>query len=325
MFATAQANTSVGTAFTYADEQLPSWALLGEYDNGSAKGAGRSEYIWLPTEDGGATPVGMYRNSKFFAVHADHLGTPRLVTNDTNTPVWQWPYSAFGNNKPTGILKATANPKAAVTNQPVLLRATAATEFNLRFPGQHADDEAGQFYNYFRTYQPGQGRYTQNDSIGLDGGLNRFGYVEGNPLLFTDPMGLMGNGASGARSSPINKGKGGPPVDYFQLGYTGPAIGASITIDRFGNIYFGVQTGSVTPLPSGQACFGRVLGDKPLSERELRDFLEGAGGQASFGQFGMGGGVAFSGGRTAAQVSVGTPQFPGQGAAGYNWRFGGSR
>ena len=79
LFRQAQANTSVGTAYSYADTGqtgLPEWALLGEYDNGSAKGAGRSEYIWLPTEDQGgqsATPVGMFRNGRFFAVHADHL------------------------------------------------------------------------------------------------------------------------------------------------------------------------------------------------------------------------------------------------------------
>jgi RHS repeat-associated protein len=194
LFTAAQANTSVGTAYSYADAGstgLPEWALLGDYDNGSAKGAGRSEYIWLPTEDGSATPVGMFRNGRFFAVHADHLGTPRLVTNDTNTPVWQWPYSAFGSNKPTGILKATPNPRAALTNNPVLLRATGATEFNLRFPGQYADDEAGSFYNYFRSYDAKTGRYTQNDPIGLEGGLNRTGYVDGNPLIFSDPLGLQ--------------------------------------------------------------------------------------------------------------------------------------
>jgi RHS repeat-associated protein len=62
---------------------------------------------------------------------------------------------------------------------------------NLRFPGQYADSETGLFYNYFRSYQPNQGRYTQNDPIGLGGGWNRFGYVEGNPLRHPDPFGLQ--------------------------------------------------------------------------------------------------------------------------------------
>ena len=196
LFTAAQANTSVGTAFTYADAdaQLPSWALLGEYDNGSAASKGRTEYIWLPTEDGSATPIGTYRSSKLLAVHTDHLGRPRLVTDNTNTPVWQWPYSAFGNNKSTGILKATPNPRAASANNPVLLRATAATAFNLRFPGQYADDDAENFYNYSRNYQPNQGRYVTSDPIGLEGGLNRYAYAKGAPTMFTDPLGLWAVG-----------------------------------------------------------------------------------------------------------------------------------
>ena len=191
LFVKAQADASIGTAFTYADEQLPVWAVLGEYDNGSAKGAGRTEYLWLPTDDASqAIPVGMFRNGRFFAIHSDHLGTPRLVTNDLNAPVWQWAYSAFGNNKPTGVLKATTNPRAALTNNPTLLRATTATEFNLRFPGQYADDEAGSFYNLNREYLAGQGRYTQNDPIGFGGGLNRFAYTDANPISYSDPSGL---------------------------------------------------------------------------------------------------------------------------------------
>jgi RHS repeat-associated protein len=187
LFTQAQANTSIGTAFIYDEDGN----LLGEYDNGSAKGKGRQEYIWLPTDDGQAIPIGIYRNRRIFAVHADHLGTPRLITDDSDKPVWQWPYSAFGNNKPTGVLKATPNPKAAMTNQPVLLKATAAgIEVNLRFPGQYFDEESNLSYNYFRSYSASQGRYSQPDPIGLDGGLNRFGYVGGNPLSRTDSRGL---------------------------------------------------------------------------------------------------------------------------------------
>ena len=190
LFDKAQANATLGQSFVYADAPLPEWALLGEYGNGGSKSAGRLEIIWLPTDDGGALPVGLYRNGRFYAVHPDHLGTPRLITDDANQPVWQWPYSAFGANKPTGILKATAKPKQAFTNEPVLLKATKpAITFNLRYPGQYFDEESNLSYNYFRSYQAAQGRYTQGDPIGLEGGLNRFGYGEGNALKFVDPTG----------------------------------------------------------------------------------------------------------------------------------------
>jgi RHS repeat-associated protein len=165
---------------------------VGEYGNGGATSTGRTEYIWLPTDDGSAIPIALFRNNRYYNIHSDHLGTPRIVTDDQAKPVWQWAYSAFGDSKPTGILKATTNPNAAITNQPVLLQATGVgTTLNLRFPGQYADSETGLFYNYFRSYQATQGRYTQNDPIGLAGGWNRFGYGYQNSLSYTDPEGLL--------------------------------------------------------------------------------------------------------------------------------------
>jgi RHS repeat-associated protein len=86
----------------------------------------------------------------------------------------------------------------------------------LRFPGQYTDSETGLFYNYFRTYQSNQGRYTQNDPIGLDGGMNRFGYVEGNPLSMIDPEGLNGRGT-------VTPGGPGANLRWPSMGTNAPA------------------------------------------------------------------------------------------------------
>jgi RHS repeat-associated protein len=195
LYATAQTNATLGNSYVYADGQLPEYTLLGEYGNGGASSTGRTEYLWLPTDSGQAIPVGLFRSNRFYAVHADHLNTPRLINDDSNKAVWQWPYSAFGDNQPVGILKATTNPANAYTQDPAtnarLQSTAAAVTFNLRFPGQYSDSESGMFYNTQRSYLASQGRYSQSDPIGLAGGWNRSVYASANPFSYTDPMGLF--------------------------------------------------------------------------------------------------------------------------------------
>jgi RHS repeat-associated protein len=51
-------------------------------------------------------------------------------------------------------------------------------------------DKAQTLYRRNRAYDPGTGRFTQEDPIGLAGGLNLYGFAGGDPVNFTDPFGL---------------------------------------------------------------------------------------------------------------------------------------
>jgi RHS repeat-associated protein len=107
------------------------------------------------------TPTGIYY------YHTDHLGTPQFLTDSIQTVAWQ------ANYDPSG--------RAMVVTQGVVN--------NLRFPGQYFEQETGLHYNYYRDYDPTLGRYIQSDPIGLEGGLNTYGYAFQNPLRFADPTG----------------------------------------------------------------------------------------------------------------------------------------
>lgn len=51
-------------------------------------------------------------------------------------------------------------------------------------------DASGYQYKRNRYYDPNGGRFTQEDPIGLAGGLNLYGFANGDPVNFTDPFGL---------------------------------------------------------------------------------------------------------------------------------------
>ncbi len=138
--------------------------LIGEYNsNGNAV----REYIYL-----GNQPIALFSSEKeneVLQIHTDHLGTPRAVTNANKQTLWKWEGDAFGSQ----------SPQVETVKMP------------LRMAGQYFDSESELFYNYFRYYDPKTGRYVTSDPIGLEGGLNTFGYVGGSPLLGVDPYGLI--------------------------------------------------------------------------------------------------------------------------------------
>ncbi|MDH5473897.1 MAG: RHS domain-containing protein, partial [Gammaproteobacteria bacterium] len=113
-------------------------------------------------------------STSIYYIHTDHLGTPRLMSNEAGIAVWKATATPFG--------KASVNDDVDADGQSVTL--------NIRQPGQYYDRETGLYYNYYRYYDPETGRYITSDPIGLDGGINTYAYVGGNPLKYTDPLGL---------------------------------------------------------------------------------------------------------------------------------------
>ena len=96
-------------------------------------------------------------------------GTPQKLTDQAGAIAWDGVFAPFGETHAT----------------------TGTLAQNLRFPGQYADSESALSYNWHRSYDPSLGRYLQSDPIGLAGGINTYAYVEGNPLRYTDPEGLI--------------------------------------------------------------------------------------------------------------------------------------
>jgi RHS repeat-associated protein len=132
------------------------------------------ETVWF-----GDIPVAVIKQAsptdpiQVYYIHADHLNTPRVIVDATNTPIWQWTnQNAFGDNLPNEDPDGDSN----------------LFEYNLRFAGQYFDNETRLHDNYFRDYDHENGRYVSSDPIGLTGGLNTYGYSLQNPSGFTDRM-----------------------------------------------------------------------------------------------------------------------------------------
>jgi RHS repeat-associated protein len=179
-------------------------------------------------------------------IHVDHLNTPREIYDASSQLRWRWDQA-----EPFGVNVPDENPSSL-----------GAFEFALRFPGQYFDRETNLHYNYFRDYSSGEGRYIQSDPIGLRGGINTYGYVNGSPAAFTDSTGQGGLSALGGVGLVVLAGglaqgtasalNGGSFASGFATGaLTGAVVGLAV-----------ISGGSAITVPGLiiQTTGGRVVG-----------------------------------------------------------------
>ncbi|QDU60485.1 putative deoxyribonuclease RhsB [Planctomycetes bacterium Pan216] len=143
-----------------------------------------------------AAPDADPNSGESYAIFTNQLGAPLWVEDLSGRVAWEARLDPYGT--------AHVAPKSTIA-------------LPLRFPGHYHDEEIGLFYNRFRYYDPGLGRYLQSDPLGIAGGINLYAYTD-NPLVDVDLQGLhKGQAAKGK-----GKGKSGMNNELTQMNVNAP-------------------------------------------------------------------------------------------------------
>jgi RHS repeat-associated protein len=105
-----------------------------------------------------------------FYLATDQVGTTRALTDSTGTLGSSVAYDSYGNI-------GGSSPSTRYT-----------------YTGRESDTDVGLIYYRTRWYDPQQGRFESEDSIGFSGGINLYSYVQNNPINLVDPLGQDGSG-----------------------------------------------------------------------------------------------------------------------------------
>ncbi len=158
---------------------------------------GRSDVEMNPIFQSGGMPAGATDFTSLYAglpsgtyyYHPDQLGSGSMITNEAGAEVLRIVYDVYGNidQFASGKLNPdTGEIEHEVGNLPLMVLAA-------KFTGQEYDPETGFYYYNARYYDPNMGQFTTPDTEIPDPsdsqGYNRYMYVKGNPIKYSDPTG----------------------------------------------------------------------------------------------------------------------------------------
>jgi len=112
----------------------------------------------------GDAPVGVFQNGDQFLCGVPHIGPGA----DTGCVAIRWPFNWSSSDRNGGLPHDYWH--------------------GTLLDGKN--DGSGFRYMRNRYYDPLTGRFTQEDPIGLAGGVNLYGFANGDPINFSDPFGL---------------------------------------------------------------------------------------------------------------------------------------
>jgi RHS repeat-associated protein len=130
---------------------------------------------------------------------ADHLGSPRIVTDGGGAVVSRHDYTAFGGD----IAETIGNIGGRTTQQGY----GKIDEVRKQYTGYERDDESGLDFAQARYYNSSHGRFTSIDPLTASANVkdpqtfNRYSYAMNSPYKFNDPLGLLSSSTSSCGSS----------------------------------------------------------------------------------------------------------------------------
>ena len=140
-------------------------------------------------------------------------------------------------NSTTGVTDATGALVGQAFYEPFGSTTEQGQTYHFEFTGR--DQVApGLYHMRYRFYDQTTGTFISEDPAGFAGGdLNLYRYAGNNPIQFKDPSGLVRE-----------------PDSYTLSG--GLIVSGSITVDKFGNVYFGV---GISPPFGGKSLGGSLM------------------------------------------------------------------
>ncbi|MBX7210391.1 MAG: hypothetical protein K1X78_18920 [Verrucomicrobiaceae bacterium] len=158
-------------------------------------------------------------------------------------------------------------------------------------------DPNGLYQMRARYYHPTLRRFINQDvllgDITTGVGLNRFAYANGNPVSLIDPFGLAAEDADEnwfddvfewlPESDYVDWKRARKP-DYVEFSSGVGVIELGITVDRNGNVYL---TGGIGFGIDAAVTENWIDGDGPVTDRELRETIEGVGNTVAAGYGGL--------------------------------------
>jgi RHS repeat-associated protein len=144
-------------------------------------------------------------------IHAVTLDEPLAVistnpSTETRIITYNWRGQGMSSVFPNGAGADTATSGTARIKWPALSQAQTYLTPSLDAPATDSDPskwmgtfvQGGQgtttmLYRRNRYFDANTGRFTQEDPTGIVGGMNQYGFADGDPVNFSDPFGLCSN------------------------------------------------------------------------------------------------------------------------------------